>query len=470
MKNILLFLFLLITLYSTAQVGIGTRIPEPSAMFEVKSNSKGVLISRMTESERSSIKTPVAGLLVYQTDRSAGFYYHTGIEWKYLPPEAISQPLNSSTTTNGVLASTATATTYIFNSPLVENLGAVSLPKATSVASGYLSSADWNTFNNKVSIANAQAALNTKLTANSAIIGGTKTKITYDSKGLVTAGANATTNDITEGTNLYFTEQRVRNTPLTGYTVGTNTAVANTDNLMASIGKLEARINALNIKIDSLSVINNLTSGLVAYYPFTGNADDSSAKGNHGKVNGAALSVDRFGILNSAYYFDGINNNIEVSNSSTFDLGGNNFSISVWVKCQSEISVWGCKFISKGGNGLAIGTSDNGSSGLPNSNINYGVGFDTYGKNYGIYPDILPKVGWNHIVCIKSNSGYDYYVNNHKYTLPYNQNNISKSDINNVLYFGKDPLLSKQFNGYLDEIRIYNRSLTQSEITYLATH
>ena len=244
MKKIILSLLVLITLHSTAQVGIGTRIPDPSAMFEVKSNSKGVLISRMTESERSSIKTPVAGLLVYQTDRSAGFYYHTGIEWKYLPPEAISQPLNSSTTTNGVLASTATATTYIFNSPLVENLGAVSLPKATSVASGYLSSADWNTFNNKVSIANAQAALNTKLTANSAIIGGTKTKITYDSKGLVTAGANATTNDITEGTNLYFTEQRVRNTPLTGYTVGTNTAVANTDNLMGSIAKLQGQINA----------------------------------------------------------------------------------------------------------------------------------------------------------------------------------------------------------------------------------
>ena len=244
MKKIILPLLVLITLHSTAQVGIGTKIPEPSAMLEVKSNTKGVLISRMTESERSSIKTPVAGLLVYQTDRSAGFYYHTGIEWKYLPPAAISQPLNSSTTANGVLASNSTATTYIFNSPLVENLGAVSLSKATSVASGYLSSADWNTFNNKLSVATGQAALNTKVTANSAIVGGTKTKITYDSKGLVTAGANATTNDIVEGTNLYFTEQRVRNTALTGYTVGTNTTVANTDNVMGSIAKLQGQINA----------------------------------------------------------------------------------------------------------------------------------------------------------------------------------------------------------------------------------
>ena len=45
--------------------------------------------------------------------------------------------------------------------------------------------------------------------ANPAITGATKTKITYDSKGLVTSGADATTSDITEGSNLYYTDQRV---------------------------------------------------------------------------------------------------------------------------------------------------------------------------------------------------------------------------------------------------------------------
>ena len=108
MKHILLPLFLLMTIYSAAQVGIGTKIPEPSAMLEVKSNSKGVLISRMTESERSAIKSPAAGLLVYQTDGSAGFYYHTGSEWKYLPPATIAsaaQPLTYSTSGSGYTVS-----------------------------------------------------------------------------------------------------------------------------------------------------------------------------------------------------------------------------------------------------------------------------------------------------------------------------------------------------------------------------
>lgn len=78
---------------------------------------------------------------------------------------------------------------------------------------------------------------------NTAIAGATKTKITYDSKGLVTAGADATTSDIAEGTNQYFTTARVLSTALTGYAVGTNTALATTDNILAAFGKLQAQLN-----------------------------------------------------------------------------------------------------------------------------------------------------------------------------------------------------------------------------------
>ena len=110
MKKIILPILLFITLYTTAQVGIGTKIPEPSAMLEVKSNTKGVLISRMTESERTAIKTPATGLLVYQTDGSAGFYYHTGTEWKYLPPASTTVALQSSANlTAGLTATTVSS-------------------------------------------------------------------------------------------------------------------------------------------------------------------------------------------------------------------------------------------------------------------------------------------------------------------------------------------------------------------------
>lgn len=55
-----------------------------------------------------------------------------------------------------------------------------------------------------------QTALDGKVDENASITGATKTKITYDAKGLVTAGADATTTDISEGSNLYFTDERAQ--------------------------------------------------------------------------------------------------------------------------------------------------------------------------------------------------------------------------------------------------------------------
>jgi hypothetical protein len=44
-------------------------------------------------------------------------------------------------------------------------------------------------------------------------------------------------------------------------------------------------------------------NGLVGWWPFNGNANDESGNGNHGTVNGATLTADRFGNANMAYYF-----------------------------------------------------------------------------------------------------------------------------------------------------------------------
>jgi hypothetical protein len=208
--------------------------------------------------------------------------------------------------------------------------------------------------------------------------------------------------------------------------------------------------------------------GLVGYWPFNGNTNDESGNGRNGVKNQVSESADRFSNLNSAYYFDGITSYIELTNTSNVELFGNDFSISVWVNSQSNIGDSGINLISKSINSLIIGIFDNGSSGLPNTNVKYGLGFDTYGKNYGIYPDILPKSGWNHIVCVKTSSGYDYYINNQKYTLPYNQGNVSKSDKNSALFFGKRVGYSgENFKGILDDIAIYNRALNEVEISAL---
>ena len=114
-----------------------------------------------------------------------------------------------------------------------------------------------------------QAALDAKVTKNVSITGATKTKITYDAKGLVTGGADATTTDIAEGTNLYytaarfntafaaksttdlsegsnlyFTTARVLATALSGLSV-TGSTIGASDTVLQAFGKLQNQINAL---------------------------------------------------------------------------------------------------------------------------------------------------------------------------------------------------------------------------------
>lgn len=75
-----------------AQVAInesGTT-PNGAAMLDVSSTSKGMLIPRMTKAERDVIGSPVAGLMIYQTDNTPGFYFHDGSAWKLIGSEALS--------------------------------------------------------------------------------------------------------------------------------------------------------------------------------------------------------------------------------------------------------------------------------------------------------------------------------------------------------------------------------------------
>ncbi len=63
------------------RLGIGANSPNSSAILDVSSTSKGVLIPRMTSTQRNSIASPATGLLIYQTDASTGFYFYNGSSW-----------------------------------------------------------------------------------------------------------------------------------------------------------------------------------------------------------------------------------------------------------------------------------------------------------------------------------------------------------------------------------------------------
>ncbi len=70
------------TFPSTGAAGIGTTAPNASSLLEIKSTTKGLLMPRMTITQRNAIASPAKGLLIYQTNSTPGFYYYSGTAWK----------------------------------------------------------------------------------------------------------------------------------------------------------------------------------------------------------------------------------------------------------------------------------------------------------------------------------------------------------------------------------------------------
>lgn len=62
---------------------------DTSAILDVNSTTKGLLVPRMTAVQKNAIAGPATGLLIYQTDNSPGFYYYNGTSWLLLITAAV---------------------------------------------------------------------------------------------------------------------------------------------------------------------------------------------------------------------------------------------------------------------------------------------------------------------------------------------------------------------------------------------
>lgn len=80
-------LFVQVGFAQKENVGIGTTKPDQSAILDLSSTNKGLLMPRVTLQQRGSIQNPANGLIVYQTDMLSGFYYYDGKDWKAVGAE-----------------------------------------------------------------------------------------------------------------------------------------------------------------------------------------------------------------------------------------------------------------------------------------------------------------------------------------------------------------------------------------------
>ncbi len=203
------------------------------------------------------------------------------------------------------------------------------------------------------------------------------------------------------------------------------------------------------------------TNGLQGYWPFNGNANDESGNGNNGTVNGATLTNDRFGNVNSAFSF--INSSISFSNSNFASFGMNSFSCSVWVRYTNPGSSLG-NFVRYGDgvSGVGWGMRYTGDSKI--NCLEYAV---TNNNIASISP--FNDNNWHNVIFIRdvSNLSATLYIDGSLIvTLPMISGYIN--DISTGLPFNIGTANGyESFVGDLDGIGIWNRALTQQEITDL---
>jgi hypothetical protein len=207
------------------------------------------------------------------------------------------------------------------------------------------------------------------------------------------------------------------------------------------------------------------SNGLVGWWPFNGNANDESGNGNNGTVNGATLTTDRFGNAGKAYSFDGVDDYIQTNligpttNSSR--------SINYWMKSSSNQQYmtvigygdnlnykdfhiwhnWGCDGININISNAALTYT----TGLLNDNWNnFVIVFD---NSLG---DSITKIKLyeNGILLSNTCSTFGSGVINTGNTYPIT---IGKYHASNLHYF----------YGLIDDIGVWNRALTDQEISDL---
>ncbi len=205
--------------------------------------------------------------------------------------------------------------------------------------------------------------------------------------------------------------------------------------------------------------------GLVAHYPFNGNANDESGNGHDGTVNGATLTADRFGNPNSAYHFDG-NDYIDTSDFSVPE----SFSVSAWID-PDTVSIGQCvigKHTSSGANIFLMGIWDLDSSNGGTMEYSIHVGSQWV-------ETISATAELQHLVAVVEKIS----PTQSQVTLYKDGQQLFLSTIDQVISStaGKPWTIGQDwdsayartdfFRGDIDDVRLYNRALSESEILAL---
>jgi len=218
----------------------------------------------------------------------------------------------------------------------------------------------------------------------------------------------------------------------------------------------------------------DLNDGLIAHYPFNGNANDASGNGNHGTVNGATLTEDRFGNADSAYKFDGQDDYIDLGQVKTNI--SSKFSISAEIKAPLDRSAFRV-VLSKGLKSRShfevyIEKSRT-SRYIPGEFRFYSPNLQGTGASGTVIGDfgsgkVVDDDTFHHLVVTYNGSTTTFYLDGFKV---YKESTTGVYvDETAQFFIGRQTHTAHgkmSFKGVIDEVRIYNRALSENEIQQL---
>ncbi len=206
-----------------------------------------------------------------------------------------------------------------------------------------------------------------------------------------------------------------------------------------------------------------LTTGLVVYYPFDGNANDASGNGLNGTINGGVTpEADRFNNPNGALRMNGTNGYVQAA-AATYFTGGD-YTVAAWIKTAANGS-W--PRIMDFGNGMAnnnvLLAYSAGTTGRPAAEV---FNASTSGGQIASASVATPLNQWTHVALTWSAGTGRIYVNG---VLAAQGNMTAPTNVMRTLcYIGRSNWAGDAYaNAAFDEFRIYNRSLNSAEVSLL---
>jgi len=235
-------------------------------------------------------------------------------------------------------------------------------------------------------------------------------------------------------------------------------------------GSAQAKFNAPSAK-------KSLTSGLVGYWTFdgkdllTGLALDRSGQGNNGNLVNMSTSTSIVqGKLGQALNFDGVNDYVNAAQNSNLPLRTNflatGYSVSAWFK-------------SKDGNNFPIFTEGNTNSPFGYYQLRYLSVSNGSNFNVNIHSDSAADIlnttsnkalsvnTYHHFVWVDTNGVASLYLDGVKDTANYNYTPTTLTLNNTVIGARKRNTIDSFFPGLIDDVRIYNRALSATEVSQL---